>query len=140
MNLIDMRRHLERADLDLSETGLNGMTRAIRDLFEVVGALVAHVAAAEGVSIDELTPPPAPLEEDPFEGEDVTDFVTDGRLHAIGRGVVLTGNSPFEDGPVPVGRLIRVNGRVWRITGVERFAILRPLRKGDPVGFVVKPA
>jgi hypothetical protein len=208
MNLLDMRRHLDAAELNFREASLNGAVTAIDELFSVMQALVAHVAAAEGVSIEEpaatdlLSGIPElrvfavkiaaartvadmtdaeidrffagnpklnydvirarfelyqPDEADPAmvsirirrEGpapdtdpealpvEPVTDFAADGQLSIIGRGRVLTGPFPFEDGTDPVGKLIRAFGKVHRIRGFERFAILKVIRKDDPVGFLI---
>lgn len=145
MKLEDMQRRLRAAELDLTEGGLNAVNGVLRDLIDVVEALVHREARQVPLPLTQepfARCPPAPPRRAVGDTPALVGvpFAVDGRFRANGRGMVLTGPFPFEDGTDPIGRLIDVAGTVWEVRGVERFAILREIRKGDPVGFVVRVA
>lgn len=83
-------------------------------------------------------PPPRvePEEVSTFDGEPVVEFDCTSSLMMAGRGRLYCGFYPFDD-PVCVGKLIRISGEVVRVRGIERFALLRPVQKGDAIAFLV---
>lgn len=64
-------------------------------------------------------------------------FANSERIEIAGRGTVLYGPYPFETGEGAMNRIISAEGKRWRVRGVERFALLREVQKGEPVGLLV---
>jgi hypothetical protein len=137
----EMRAVLYRVRKDLNDATDPWQTRpsdsrlalAIEGLSNVLTAIVDQLHPPAPVA-----PPPVEEEEEPnvFDGEPVTDFDCTSSLMMAGRGRLYCGFYPFDD-PVCVGKLIRIGVEVLRVRGIERFALLRPVQKGDAIAFLV---
>lgn len=73
--------------------------------------------------------------------EPVTEFVQMCRHSITGRGVVYQGLSPFsaQEPSELRGKLVRMDGMVYRIVGVECRPVRSGIRAGNPVGLLLDP-
>lgn len=67
-------------------------------------------------------------------------FDSIGVYEITGRGRVYTVEleRDMKDVDVFVGREVLIDGRFWKVNGVERFAHAPPWRKGEPIGLKVE--
>ena len=139
-----MRAILYRVRRDLNEATDPYQTRPSDSRLALAIEGLSNVLAALLDQLHPPAPPPPPAEEEGFAireyDEPITDFEAAGQLVAPVRGRIICGFYPFDDGEPAIGQLIRVQGKIWRIRGVERFALLREVRRGDSIGFLVGQA
>jgi len=141
MNGDQMRTALEGVRRDIADATYpcqrDPADGRLADALDKIGYVLRQI-------VDELHPlaPPAPPprvepeEVSTFDGEPVVEFDCTSSLMMAGRGRLYCGFYPFDD-PVCVGKLIRISGEVVRVRGIERFALLRPVQKGDAIAFLV---
>lgn len=69
----------------------------------------------------------------------VIDFDEEGSSEISGRGTVFYGRCPHDLTSTADlnGRMVRINGEIYAIKGVEWWAIVRPPRAGEIIGLLV---